>query len=190
MGWFFEALHFLRCVPLRYVAEISISARRVAHSFAIPRLFTRPANCFHRRVLRDITGYETLTGAIIGCAMRVHNAIGPGLLESVYDRCLVIELKASGFHVEMGRRVLLTYRGQEAGPVYIPDLIVEGVVIIEVKAVERLIPVHKAQLITYLKLTRCPVGLLLNFHAESLRHGIRRVLRPDLYRCARSGENI
>ena len=141
-------------------------------------------------MLRDVTGYETLTGAIIGCAMRVHNAIGPGLLESVYDRCLVIELKASGFHVEMGRRVLLTYRGQEAGPVYIPDLIVESVVIIEVKAVERLIPVHKAQLITYLKLTRCPVGLLINFHAESLRHGIRRVLRPDLYRCARSGENI
>lgn len=133
-------------------------------------------------MFHDVAGHEDLTQKIIGCAVRVHDATGPGLLESVYDRCLQIEMRASGLRVEAGRRIDLTYRNEYIDLVYIPDLIVEGVVIIEVKAVERLIPVHMAQLITYLKLTGCPVGLLMNFHARTMMAGIRRLARPDLYR--------
>jgi GxxExxY protein len=133
-------------------------------------------------MFHDIAGHERLTESIIGCAIRVHDAIGPGLLESIYDRCLAIELRESGLQVEAGRRVGLTYRDQPVDLIYIPDLIVEGTVILEIKAVERLTAVHQAQLITYLRLTGCPLGLLLNFHAAAMRAGIRRVVRPDLYR--------
>ena len=133
-------------------------------------------------MFHDTVGHGRLTESIIGCAIRVHEAIGPGLLESIYDRCLAIELRASGLQVEVGRRVGITYRDQPVDLIYIPDLIVEGTVILEIKAVERLNAVHQAQLITYLRLTGCPVGLLLNFHATSMRAGIRSVVRPDLYR--------
>jgi GxxExxY protein len=133
-------------------------------------------------MFHDIAGHERLTESIIGCAIRVHDAIGPGLLESIYDRCLAIELRESGLQVEAGRRVGLTYRDQPVDLIYIPDLIVEGTVTLEIKAVERLTAVHQAQLITYLRLTGCPLGLLLNFHAAAMRAGIRRVVRPDLYR--------
>ena len=133
-------------------------------------------------MFHDVGGHERLTQTIIGCAIRVHDATGPGLLESVYDRCLQIELCESGLRVEAGRRIALTYRTHQVDLVYIPDLIVDGTVVVEIKAVEKLIPIHRAQLVTYLKLTRCPVGLLMNFHTSSLRSGLRRVVRPDLYR--------
>jgi GxxExxY protein len=111
-----------------------------------------------------------------------HDAMGPGMLESVYEKCLSIELRDAHLHVENGRRVQLTYRGQEVDSAFIPDLIVEGTVVVEVKTVERFVAVHVSQVVTYLRLTGCPIGLLLNFHAASMRGGLKRVVRPDLFR--------
>jgi len=112
--------------------------------------------------------------------MRVHQAWGPGLLESVYKPCLSIELEADGCCVETNRRLRLVYKGHDLKCDFCPDLIVNGVVVVELKAVEKLAPVHKAQLITYLKLTGLPVGLLMNFNVALLKYGIHRVVRPDL----------
>jgi GxxExxY protein len=133
-------------------------------------------------MFHDAAGHEDLTEKIIGCGIRVHNELGPGLLESVYETCMVIELTVEGFCVERGRRVPVRYRGQLLDDVLIPDLIVEKTVVIEIKSVDRFHPVHKAQLITYLSLSNCPIGLLMNFGAETLKAGLKRVVRPDLYR--------
>src|SRR5262249_11321189 len=95
---------------------------------------------------------DELTEKIIGCAIAVHTALGPGLLESIYCACLVIELMEQGLKVECGRSVVIEYHGQRVAGNLKLDIVVEGCVVIEVKAVERLHPVHQAQLITYLKL--------------------------------------
>jgi GxxExxY protein len=130
----------------------------------------------------DITdSIDQLTERIIGCAIAVHTALGPGLLESIYYDCLVIELLASGLRVERDRGVPVLYRGQRVRHDLRLDLVVEGCVIIEIKAIERLHPLHQAQLITYLKLTGLPAGLLLNFNATTLRAGLKRVDHPDRY---------
>lgn len=124
---------------------------------------------------------EALTGHIIACGIEVHNAFGPGLLESVYRKALVIELRAQGLRVEEKRRVPLTHRGIATDYLEI-DILVEEVVVVEVKAVAAYVPVHSAQVVTYLKLTGCPVGLLMNFNVKRLADGIRRLVRPDLYK--------
>src|SRR5262245_10023730 len=131
-------------------------------------------------MFKDTAGHEDLTEAIIACGIRVHEAWGPGLLESVYKPCLLIELEADGYRVETNRRLKLTYKGHDLKSEFCPDLIVNGLVVVELKAVEKLAPVHKAQLITYLKLTGLPVGLLMNFNVSLLKYGIQRVVRPDL----------
>ena len=118
---------------------------------------------------------------VIGCAIEVHRQLGPGLLESIYRDCLSIELRSAGLQVERERRVLLEYKGQPVGDNLKLDLIVENRVVIEVKAVEQIHPVHLAQVITYLKLTGIPTGLLMNFNVTSLRSGLRRLDRPDLF---------
>jgi GxxExxY protein len=125
--------------------------------------------------------HDDLTQNIIGCAIRVHETFGPGLFESIYKACFVIELEAAGLKVDASRRVPLTYRGRSLDAEFCPDVVVEETVIVEIKAVEALARVHQTQLITYLKLTGLPVGLLMNFNVEYLKHGIRRVVRPDLY---------
>ena len=124
---------------------------------------------------------DHLTGRIIGAAIEVHTALGPGLLESVYHECLNIELKHCGLAVERDQRVPLHYRGQRINSQLKLDLIVEGRVIVEVKAVDRFHPIYQAQVITYLKLTGCPAGLLLNFNTMALRAGLKRVDHSDLY---------
>ncbi len=124
---------------------------------------------------------DALTEKAIGCGIEVHRTFGPGLLESIYRDCLVIELRTSGLRVQCARRVGLTYKGQPVGPHLEIDLLVEGCLIIEVKSVDRIHPVHLAQVITYLKLTGCPVGLLMNFNTTSLRAGLKRLDHPDLY---------
>lgn len=121
-----------------------------------------------RSMFKDTAGHEDLTEAIIACAMRVHAEWGPGLLESVYKPALVIELRVDGHSVETNRRLALIYKGHDLKTDFCPDLIVNGIVIVELKAIERLLPVHKAQLITYLKLTGLPVGLLMNFNVPLL----------------------
>ena len=124
---------------------------------------------------------DALTEKIIGCAIAVHKTVGPGLLESVYRDCLEIEMRAVNLRCERERRVSLKYRGEIVAAGLKVDLVVEGRVVIEVKTVERIHPVHLAQVITYLKLTDCPAGLLLNFNATSLRGGLKRLQHPDVY---------
>jgi GxxExxY protein len=126
--------------------------------------------------------YEDLTEQIIACAMTVHDTLGPGLLESIYHRCLVVELRAASLQVETERYVPVLYRGSVVGPPLKLDLVVAGLVVVEVKAVQSFVPVHHAQVISYLKLTGYPVGLLINFNVTLLKHGIRKVVRPDLYK--------
>lgn len=129
----------------------------------------------------DNSLHEDLTEQIIACAITVHDTLGPGLLESIYQRCLVVELRTASLQVETGRSVPVQYRGSAVGPALKLDLVVAGLVV-EVKAVQSFVPVHHAQVISYLKLTGCPVGLLINFNVTLLKHGIRKVVRPDLYR--------
>jgi GxxExxY protein len=124
---------------------------------------------------------DGLTENVIRGAIEVQRALGPGLLESVYRDCLLIELTTSHLRVERERRLALSYKGHAiAGGLKI-DLLVEGCLIVEVKAVETIHPIHLAQVITYLKLTGCPTGLLLNFNTTSLRNGLRRVVHPEKY---------
>jgi GxxExxY protein len=132
-------------------------------------------------VFQSSAGYEELTNMIIGCGLRVHEHFGPGLFESVYSQCFVIELREAGLQVDVAPRIPLVYRGVELESVFQPDLVIEDTVVVEVKAVEVLPRVYHAQLLTYLKLTGCPVGLVMNFNVSFLKEGIRRLMRPDLY---------
>jgi len=123
---------------------------------------------------------DELTELVIGCAIAVHRMLGPGLLESVYRDCLVIELTLAGLTVSVEHCVPIAYRGQRVRDDLRIDLLVDGRLIVEVKSVDRLHPVHQAQVITYLRLTGCPAGLLLNFNAPSLRAGLKRLDHPDI----------
>ena len=124
---------------------------------------------------------EELTEKIIGCAIEVHRILGPGLLESVYRECMMIELKLEGLRFENERNIALDYKGQRIKGALKVDLLVEGWIVVELKAVERLHSVHLAQVITYLKLTGCPAGLLMNFNSATLKAGLRRLDHPDRY---------
>lgn len=126
-------------------------------------------------MLTNPAGLNPLTERIIGAAMDVHRAFGPGLLESVYADCLRIEFGACGLRIEEGRRIPLTYRGVRLKSDFVSDLIVEDLVVVEIKVVSTLAPVHRSQVMTYLKLTGCPVGLLMNFNVPVLKDGIRRI---------------
>lgn len=117
------------------------------------------------------------TEAIIGAAIDVHSELGPGLLESVYEACLAHELNARGMEFERQLPVPVSYKGIRLDCGFRLDLFVAREVILEVKAVDMLAPVHEAQLLTYLRLARCSVGLLINFNARSIKEGLmRRVL--------------
>lgn len=117
-----------------------------------------------------------ITGSIVDAAMKVHTALGPGLLESVYEKCLKHELTKRGFKVESQLWVPVLYDGIEIEGGYKIDLLVEAKVIVELKVVEQLVDIHKAQLLSYLKLANKPVGLLINFNVVHLRDGIRTLV--------------
>lgn len=117
-----------------------------------------------------------LSHQVIGAAIEVHRLIGPGLLESVYEVALCKELSLRGVGVERQVRVPVSYKGQELNCDVRLDLLVERKVIVEVKTVEKVIPLHRAQLLTYLRLRDLWLGLLINFNVEVLREGVRRVL--------------
>jgi GxxExxY protein len=114
--------------------------------------------------------------AALGAAIEVHRELGPGLLESVYEMALCRELWIRQLRVERQVPVGVVYKGEELDCQIRIDVLVESSVIVEVKAVEQLAPIHRAQLLTYLKLTSHPVGLLLNFNTVLLKHGTRRIL--------------
>ena len=112
---------------------------------------------------------------VIGACIEVHRHLGPGLLESAYERCVAFELNRIGLTFERQRAVSVAYKGLVLPNGYRLDFVVEEDVIVEIKAIEQLLPVHEAQLLTYLKLTGLRTGLLVNFGAETLRRGLRRL---------------
>jgi GxxExxY protein len=124
---------------------------------------------------------DELTELVIGCAIAVHTTLGPGLLESIYKDCLFIELTLQGIQVSREHPVPIEYRGRRVRDDLKIDLFIDGRLVVEVKVADRLHPVHQAQVITYLKLTGCPAGLLLNFNATSLRAGLKRLDHPAIY---------
>lgn len=118
-----------------------------------------------------------LTEQILKAAFKVHTELGPGLLESAYEECLYYELKQTGFLVDKQKALQLIYYEVKLDAGYRIDLLVENAVVVEVKAVEALNDVHTAQVLTYLKLSGCKVGLLLNFNVASLKNGIKRLIK-------------
>lgn len=115
-----------------------------------------------------------LTEQIIGAAIEVHRALGPGLLESTYEACLCYELQQLGLKVEQQKPMPLVYKDLRLETAYRIDLLVEDRVVVEIKSVEQIHPVHEAQLLSYLRLSGCRVGLLINFNVPTLKQGIRR----------------
>lgn len=125
---------------------------------------------------------DDITGAVIDAAVKIHKGLGPGLLESVYEMVLARELERRGFHVERQKPVSFEYDGMNFDEGFRVDLLVEGCVVVELKSVENLAPVHSKQLLTYLRVLNLRVGLLLNFGAATLKEGLHRVvnnLRPS-----------
>lgn len=122
-----------------------------------------------------------ITSIVIASAIRIHRALGPGLLESAYLACLAHELITSGQRIELQKAIPLRYRGIQIDCAYRVDVIVERSVIIEVKAIDQVAAIHVRQLHTYVRLAGCPVGLLLNFGAPTMKAGITRVVNgfPD-----------
>jgi GxxExxY protein len=128
------------------------------------------------RALDPAARVNQVSAAIINSAMRVHSLLGPGLLESAYDACLAHELRSRGFKVETQVGLPVVYDGEKLDLGYRIDLLVDGLVIVEVKCVEAIHPVHEAQLLSYLRLSGRNVGLLINFHVARLRDGIKRMV--------------
>ncbi|MEQ1604974.1 MAG: GxxExxY protein [Pyrinomonadaceae bacterium] len=117
-----------------------------------------------------------ITEKIIGCAIEVHRAIGPGLLESAYEECLCYEMAQCGLAFRRQIPLPVVYKEVSLDCGYRLDIIVEESVILEIKAVERLISIHEAQLLSYLRMLKMKVGLLLNFHSPVLKDGIKRIV--------------
>ena len=119
---------------------------------------------------------ELLANRVIGAAIEVHKHLGAGLLESAYEACLAIELTRLGIKFERQKLLPISYKGQSVDAAYRLDYLVEGKLILELKAVEKLEPIHTAQALTYLRLTGCKLALLLNFNSPILRDGIKRII--------------
>lgn len=118
---------------------------------------------------------DRLSNEIIGAAIEVHKQLGPGLLESAYEYCLAHELGLRNIPFERQKELPVLYKGVPIDCGYRLDLLIGNLVIVELKAVDKLLPIHEAQLLTYLKLTKCKLGLLLNFNMILLKNGIQRV---------------
>jgi GxxExxY protein len=120
---------------------------------------------------------DPLTHSIIGAAIEVHRHLGPGLLESAYEECLTYELSSRNLAVRRQLALPISYKGQTLELGYRPDMVIEDKVVLELKCVEKLIPVHDAQLLTYLRLSGIERGLLINFLSSPLINGIKRLVR-------------
>jgi len=124
---------------------------------------------------------DSITRRIIGAAIEVHRRLGPGLLESAYEACLAYELRQLAFKIEKQKPLPVVYKDVKLDCGYRLDLVVEDSVIVEVKAIEQLAPIHDAQLLSYLRLSGKTVGLLINFHVRVLKNGLKRIVNdfPD-----------
>lgn len=121
---------------------------------------------------------SSLTAVIIGAAVEVHRDRGPGLLETIYEWCLLKELGLQSLSVESQKSVVVTYKGFTREEPLRFDMLVEGCVLVEVKAVEKVLAIHKAQLLSYMRLLDVPIGLLINFHELRLTDGVSRLILP------------
>ena len=117
-----------------------------------------------------------LTGDVIGAAIEVHKALGPGLLESTYEQCFCIELGLRSLAYERQKEIPITYKGVNLDCAYRLDIVISNQLIVELKACEEIQPIHEAQLLTYLKLSGIKVGLLINFNVPVLKEGIKRLV--------------
>ena len=127
-------------------------------------------------MLTDPFGTNKISHAVVGCAIRVHDVVGPGVFENIYSECMQYELKDAGLSFEVNRMAPVVYKGVRLKSKYFLDLVVEGVVAAELKSIEMLLPLHKKQLLSQLRLTNLPVGLLINFNVERLVDGVKRVV--------------
>jgi GxxExxY protein len=139
-------------------------------------------------MLTDPYGTSSLTKSITGCAIRVHRVIGPGVFESVYAECLAYELQEHGHAFETEKLVPLVYKGVPLNAKYYVDFVVEHKVIVELKSVAEVARIHECQVLTQLKLTALPVGLLINFNVPRLVDGVTRLVNPTLQ--SRMTENL
>jgi len=117
---------------------------------------------------------KQLTHEIIGAAIAVHRELGPGLLETVYEECLCHELSLQGLAFDRQKPIPVVYRGTKLDCGYRADIVVSGRVIVEIKAIANVAPIHEAMMLTYLRLSGCKIGLLINFHSTVLTDGVRR----------------
>lgn len=117
-----------------------------------------------------------ISGVVVDAAMAVHSELGPGLLENIYEHCLMHELSDRGLKVERQVPIPVVYKGNQLEVGFRIDLLVENTLIVELKAVETVLPIHEAQVFTYLRLTKSRVGLLLNFNVVSMKNGIKRII--------------
>jgi GxxExxY protein len=124
----------------------------------------------------NINEINVRSGQVVDAAIRVHSALGPGLLESAYEACLAFELRKRGLRVLTQVPLAVVYEGVRIELGYRVDLLVDDAVVIELKAMEKVLPVHEAQLLSYLRLNDYPVGLLINFHELHLKDGIKRLV--------------
>lgn len=138
--------------------------------------------------MTDEKELNRITESIIGAAINVHKALGSGLLESAYEACLAFELGQRGLMVEQQKPLPVVYRSVKLDCGYRIDLLVENLVIVELRSIDALLPIHQAQLLSYLKLSGCHVGLLINFNVLILKSGIRRIVNdfPDSQRAQRT----
>lgn len=127
-----------------------------------------------------ISDYNQITWKIIQCAIEVHKQLGPGLMESVYEVCLYKEIQHAGLYTERQKVLPVVYKGDILNKDFVIDLLVEDEIVIELKAIDVLLPVHDAQLLTYLKLSGKKLGLLINFNVSVLKEGIRRKINGNL----------
>jgi len=151
------------------------SVSSVVSSCFVPQqriLMTRP----RRTPVASIMEINRITAEIIDGAMKVHSALGPGVLESAYQACLAYELRKRGLDVQTQVPLPLIYEGVHVEIGYRIDFLIEGLVVVETKAVRQLLPIHEAQLLSHLTLSGRPVGLLINFHVMHLKDGIKRMI--------------
>ena len=118
--------------------------------------------------------FDELSRKVIGCAIEVHRNLGPGLLESTYRQCLACELSHAGIPFQMEVPLPVRYKETLLGCGYRIDLLVSGDLVVEIKCVETLLPIHQAKILTYLRLSKIPVGLIINFNVTKLQNGIKR----------------
>lgn len=140
--------------------------------------YKRPLSCRPCCMRIDASDFNPITGDILGAAIDVHRALGAGLLESIYSSCFQLELTNRNLRFVTQHVVPIVYKGMKTESSYRVDLIVGNLVVVEIKAVAALSPVHQSQLLTYMGLTDCPCGLLINFNVPRLMDGVKRMINP------------